>query len=83
MWNKKELLPESEGLYLVCVQGSFPIYVDVAFYSDGWFIYDAHDDIYSVSINNLTHWMPLPAPPTAEAVEGANLQPLWIPKSIN
>lgn len=24
---------------------------------------------------HVTHWMPLPAPPTAEAVEGANLHP--------
>jgi len=25
-------------------------------------------------IRNVTHWMPLPAPPTAEQAEGANLQ---------
>ena len=26
--------------------------------------------------DGITHWMPLPAPPTAETSEGANLQPL-------
>jgi len=28
----------------------------------------------AIRMDNVTHWMPLPAPPTAEQVEGANLQ---------
>jgi hypothetical protein len=33
---------------------------------------DSGDD-YKCDIGAVSHWMPLPAPPTAENVEGANL----------
>lgn len=38
-------------------------------------VWDQEDyDDYYCDIGDVSHWMPLPAPPTADNVEGANLQ---------
>ena len=37
---------------------------------------DQSGDDYECDIGAVSHWMPLPSPPTADTVEGANLQPL-------
>lgn len=51
----KEILPEKEGYYL-CTY----IFDNHRFYYDLWF----HEDIQRfATIDNITHWMPLPEPP--------------------
>jgi hypothetical protein len=37
--------------------------------------WDDHSDDYYCDIGEVSHWMPLPNPPTAETAEGAKLQP--------
>ena len=55
----------------------FAVWNGGVFYNgEFWGNYVEDEDCVPDEIKHVTHWMPLPAPPTAETAEGANLQPL-------
>lgn len=72
MWFDVEVLPPSRAnILLHCLRGNEHFYyIGKWIKGSGFIIRDRKMGVL------ITHWMPLPAPPTADTVEGANLQPL-------
>ena len=78
--NVKDSLPEKDGAYLVTTNsfgdrqsvkfrwfakdGENVDAYDLAGQKDVWYLYDS--ECGYISINSVTHWMPLPEPPKGE-----------------
>jgi Protein of unknown function (DUF551) len=81
MWiNKADDLPSENEYVLV-----HPPYITTVFECEprhvlqwyrGNFQYFLGGSVHNAIWRDITHWMPLPTPPTADNAEGANLQPL-------
>ena len=63
MWIPASEPPKEEGKYIVHRKGFHANLRDVLWYSKkrGWHFNDA--DLGNVTVNDVTHWMPLPEPP--------------------
>jgi hypothetical protein len=63
MWKNMEYRPDEAAFYLIYVAGEFNE-IRMAWW-------DVYYNRFVTSCEPVTHWMPLPAPPTAEVSGGA------------
>lgn len=74
MWIKcSEKLPIDHGRFLVATGNGTVLFLEWNDLNKQWGKCGTDVEYWTMVV---THWQPVPAPPTAENSEGANLQPL-------